>query len=262
MNADSYAVLRIGPASRGHPIVRTVVIRVAAGLLTLVGVSILVFAATQALPGNAAYAVLGHTATPTRLHALEVRLHLNQSLPNQYGDWIGGVLSSNFGTSVSGDSVSSLIGPRLVNSAVLVIGAGLVGRPIRRRGRGQTAAASPPALRSAGRPVGREASFGCARWPSRTSHRAATDSRARSRTAAPGRSSSRLAMFSRISLVVMGAIVSTLSDERNGPGAPPAAGRIPGCFKHSSIAHESCSGDTACMSVCPSAPKRAKASPS
>jgi peptide/nickel transport system permease protein len=127
LNAESYAVVRIGPWWREHPIARMVVVRVSAGLLTLVGVSILVFAATQALPGNAAYAVLGHTATLARLHALEAQLHLNQSLPNQYGHWIGGVLSGNFGTSVSGESVASLIGPRLVNSAVLVIGAGFVG---------------------------------------------------------------------------------------------------------------------------------------
>ncbi len=105
-----------------------VVVRIALGLLTIFAVSIVIFLATQALPGNAAYAVLGHSATPQRLHALELQLHLNRSLTSQYGSWIGGVLSGNFGTSLAnGESVSSLIGPRLVNSAVLVIGAGLVG---------------------------------------------------------------------------------------------------------------------------------------
>jgi len=105
-----------------------VVVRVVLGLLTLFAVSVVIFVATQALPGNAAYAVLGHSATPQRLHALEDQLHLNRSLPSQYGSWIGGVLGGNFGTSLANrESVSSLIGPRLVNSAVLVIGAGLVG---------------------------------------------------------------------------------------------------------------------------------------
>ncbi len=105
-----------------------VVVRVALGLLTIFAVSIVIFLATQALPGNAAYAVLGHSATPQRLHALELQLHLDRSLASQYGSWIGGVLSGNFGTSLAnGESVSSLIGPRLVNSAVLVIGAGLFG---------------------------------------------------------------------------------------------------------------------------------------
>lgn len=105
-----------------------VVVRVLLGLLTLFAVSIVIFLATQALPGNAAYAVLGHSATPQRLKALEEQLHLNRSMPSQYGSWIGGVLRGNFGTSLAnGESVSGLIGPRLENSAVLVIGAGLVG---------------------------------------------------------------------------------------------------------------------------------------
>jgi peptide/nickel transport system permease protein len=105
-----------------------VVARIALGLLTLFAVSIVIFAATQALPGNAAYAVLGHGATPQRVKALEDQLHLNRSLVGQYGSWIGGVLHGNFGTSLAnGESVSALIGPRLENSAVLVIGAGIVG---------------------------------------------------------------------------------------------------------------------------------------
>jgi peptide/nickel transport system permease protein len=111
-----------------HPVWSMVVVRVGLGLLTIFAVSVVIFAATQALPGNAAYAVLGHSATPQRLAALEAQLHLNRSLVSQYGSWIGGVLHGSFGTSLAnGESVSSLIGPRLENSAVLVVGAGLVG---------------------------------------------------------------------------------------------------------------------------------------
>jgi len=111
-----------------HPVASMVVVRTLLGVLTLFAVSIVIFAATQALPGNAAYAVLGHSATPQRLQALEAQLHLNRSLPSQYGIWMSGVLKGNFGTSLAnGQPVSSLIGPRLVNSAVLVIGAGLIG---------------------------------------------------------------------------------------------------------------------------------------
>jgi peptide/nickel transport system permease protein len=113
---------------RRHPILSVVLVRCALGLVTLLAVSIVIFVATQALPGNAAYAVLGHGATPQRLKALEDQLHLNQSLVSQYGSWIGGVLKGNFGNSLaSGQSVASLIGPRLENSAVLVLGAGIVG---------------------------------------------------------------------------------------------------------------------------------------
>jgi peptide/nickel transport system permease protein len=105
-----------------------VLVRVGLGLLTIFAVSVVIFLATQALPGNAAYAVLGHSATPQRLKALEDQLHLNQSVVAQYGSWIGGVLHGDFGTSLAnGEKVSHVIGPRLANSAVLVIGAGIVG---------------------------------------------------------------------------------------------------------------------------------------
>ena len=71
----------VGPpskAARPHPIRTMLIKRSGIGVLTLLLVSILVFAATQILPGNAASAVLLNTATPARLHALEVQLHLNR----------------------------------------------------------------------------------------------------------------------------------------------------------------------------------------
>jgi peptide/nickel transport system permease protein len=114
--------------SKNHPIARLIVVRLGLGLVTLWAVTVVIFLATQALPGNAAYAVLGHSATPQRLHALEVQLHLNRSLVSQYFSWIGGVLHGDFGTSLAnGEKVSSLIGPRIVNSAALVIAAGVIG---------------------------------------------------------------------------------------------------------------------------------------
>jgi peptide/nickel transport system permease protein len=119
---------RLAEIRRRHPFLRLIVVRGALGIVTLGLVSIVIFAATQALPGNAATAVLGHSATPQRVHQVEQTLHLNQSLFEQYGRWIGGVLHGNFGTSlVDGDSVASLIGPRVVNSAVLLVAAGLIG---------------------------------------------------------------------------------------------------------------------------------------
>lgn len=116
------------PRSRsGHPILELTARRAALGILTLVLVSVLVFLATQVLPGNAAYAVLQNTATPARIHALEVQLHLNRPVTEQYWHWISGVLQGNLGTSLaSGQSVSSLVGGRIANSAVLMVIAGLI----------------------------------------------------------------------------------------------------------------------------------------
>jgi peptide/nickel transport system permease protein len=111
-----------------HPIVQLLVQRVALGLVTLWVVSVVIFAATQVLPGNAAVAILGHSATPAQLHSLERQLHLDRSVYNQYGTWISGLLSGNPGTSlVNGTSVWSIVRPAAINSAVLVVLSGLIG---------------------------------------------------------------------------------------------------------------------------------------
>src|SRR5215469_16344757 len=112
----------------GHPIANLVLRRLAIGLLTLLVVSVVVFLATQVLPGNAAFAVLGRGANPTRLHALERQLHLNRGLADQYWLWLSGLLSGKLGTSLAnGQPVWALAKPRLINSAVLVVVTGLIG---------------------------------------------------------------------------------------------------------------------------------------
>lgn len=105
--------------------------RLALGILTLFLVSIVVFAATQVLPGNAAYAVLGQHATPDRVAILEKQLKLDRPLVVQYWDWISGVLRGDFGKSLAnGDTVAHLVGPRITNSAALVLLAGVIGTVI------------------------------------------------------------------------------------------------------------------------------------
>ncbi len=118
---------RLRSSQRRHPILSLVAQRSALGLLTLLIVSAVVFLATQVLPGNAAYAVLGRTATPQRLQQLEDQLHLNRSLPSQYWSWLSGILSGHPGTSIStSQSVWSLVYPRLINSGILVAISGLL----------------------------------------------------------------------------------------------------------------------------------------
>jgi peptide/nickel transport system permease protein len=111
-----------------HPIADLVIRRLAVGLLTLLVVSAVVFLATEVLPGNAAFAVLGRGANPTRLHALERRLHLNRGLADQYWIWLSGLFTGKLGTSLAnGQPVWALVKPRLINSAVLVFVTGLIG---------------------------------------------------------------------------------------------------------------------------------------
>jgi len=114
-----------------HPLLALTARRLGIGVITLFAVSVVVFLATEVLPGNAAYAVLGRSANPARLHALERQLHLNQSLVAQYWTWLSGLFTGRLGASLAnGQPVWGLVEPRLINSAVLVLVTGVIGSVI------------------------------------------------------------------------------------------------------------------------------------
>jgi peptide/nickel transport system permease protein len=95
--------------------------RLLLGLLVLLLVSVVVFAATQALPGDPARAILGRSATPASLAALRRQLHLDRPVLEQYWAWLAGLLHGNLGMSLAAQQpVTRLLGPKLVNSGVLV----------------------------------------------------------------------------------------------------------------------------------------------
>jgi peptide/nickel transport system permease protein len=126
--ARGRAVSEEVPWGERHPIGKLLVQRGAIGIVTLFVVSVVVFLATEVLPGNAAFAVLGHAATPAAVHALEVQLHLDRSIFDQYWSWISGVLSGHPGISLANRlPVWGQVSPRLINSAVLVVLAGAIG---------------------------------------------------------------------------------------------------------------------------------------
>jgi peptide/nickel transport system permease protein len=105
--------------------------RLLLGLLVLLLVSIVVFAATQALPGDPARAILGRSATPASLAHLRHQLHLDRPVLTQYLSWIGGLLHGNLGLSLEAqEPVTKLLAPKLLNSAVLVLIAAVVSIPI------------------------------------------------------------------------------------------------------------------------------------
>lgn len=109
---------------------RLVVRRAILGVLTLFLVSLVVFFATQLLPGDTARAVLGRSATPERLEALRTQLHLDDPAILQFSRWAGGLLSGDPGISlVNGKPVAELIVPRISNSLVLLGLVGLFGIP-------------------------------------------------------------------------------------------------------------------------------------
>lgn len=94
-------------------------------------VSLAVFAATQALPGDAALAQLGRQATPAALEALRERMNLNAPLHVQYVDWLTSTLRGNLGISfTTNQDVTALIGSRVTNSFTLMAFAGIIGIPL------------------------------------------------------------------------------------------------------------------------------------
>src|ERR687885_489979 len=110
---------------------KLVVRRLALGVLTLWLISLVVFAAVVALPGDAATAILGRTASPDRVAALREQLHLNESVVSQYLHWVGGVLTGSFGTSAATQQpVSQLLSDRVGNSLFLVVVASIVAIPL------------------------------------------------------------------------------------------------------------------------------------
>lgn len=82
--------------------------------LTLLAVSLIVFAVMNVLPGDPAQSILGLDATPDAVAALRRELGLDRPLPLAYLDWISGALSGDFGRSLSFRvPVSEIIAERL-----------------------------------------------------------------------------------------------------------------------------------------------------
>lgn len=115
------------PFARRHPIARMVATRLASGVLSVFVVSAIVYWATLVLPGNAASAILGQSATPERVAELTERLNLDEPMLSQYWNWLTGAVRLDFGTSLAnGQPVTQYLMPRLENSIVLVVVAALV----------------------------------------------------------------------------------------------------------------------------------------
>jgi peptide/nickel transport system permease protein len=124
------ALRRRSARLRAHSLRDFVLRRLAFGLLTLFVVSVVVFAATQVLPGDAARAALGRTATPERLEALRLQLHLDRPVVTQYLLWLKGILAAEPGISMaSGKPVLEMVAPRAATSAILVVLTALIGIP-------------------------------------------------------------------------------------------------------------------------------------
>lgn len=91
-------------------------------LLTLFGVSFLVFAAFEIIPGDPAISKLGTDATPEMIAALREQMGLNRPFIVRYFDWLGDCIRGDFGRSYSYNrTVISMIGDKLPITVTMTI---------------------------------------------------------------------------------------------------------------------------------------------
>ncbi|GIJ30071.1 peptide ABC transporter [Micromonospora qiuiae] len=90
--------------------------------VSLLAASVLVFTLLALLPGDQAQAMLGVNATPEALEALREQFGTNRPFTERYLDWVGGLVSGDFGTSpLSGVSVGAEIVDKLGVTVPLIL---------------------------------------------------------------------------------------------------------------------------------------------
>jgi peptide/nickel transport system permease protein len=100
--------------------VRFLLRRFGLALATLFVLSVLVFAASQLLPGDIGRNVLGPFASPADVQRLDHQLGVDRPVYIQYLDWVWKFIQGNLGTSLEYQvPVASLLGPSLINSLKL-----------------------------------------------------------------------------------------------------------------------------------------------
>ena len=105
--------------------------RILLSLLTLLLVSIIIFAIIEVLPGDVATRILGRDATPEAITALREKLNLNDPALVRYFSWLGGMVQGDFGNALtSSRPISEILAPRLYNTLLLSIYAFIIYIPL------------------------------------------------------------------------------------------------------------------------------------
>jgi len=114
-----------------HPILKLVAQRLSLGILLLFAASALLFGLTEILPGDAAQAQLGQSATPENLANLREEMGLNRPAITRYAEWIGGILTGDMGNALSNKlPIGEQIGKRLGATMFLAFWAALISVPV------------------------------------------------------------------------------------------------------------------------------------
>ena len=75
--------------------------RLVLGLVSILILSMIVYAAAQVLPGNPGRLVLGREATPEAVTKFNQELGYDKPLPVRYLDWLSGAVRGDFGSNYS-----------------------------------------------------------------------------------------------------------------------------------------------------------------
>ncbi len=123
-----------------HPVIATVIQRLALGILTLFVVSLIIFSSIEFLPGDFGEAILGQAALPETVAAFRKELGLDLPMYQRYLDWVSNVITGDLGNSFSGRGSSGgadrsrpvvdLIAPRLANTLFLAAMAAVISVPL------------------------------------------------------------------------------------------------------------------------------------
>ncbi|WP_071796395.1 ABC transporter permease [Natronohydrobacter thiooxidans] len=114
-----------------HAVVVMILQRLALGVLTLFVVSLVIFGATELLPGDLASSLLGQSATPETVAALRRQMGLDLPAPVRYWDWLTGVLQGDFGVSLATRRpIADMLSARLGNTVFLALYAAAIAVPL------------------------------------------------------------------------------------------------------------------------------------
>ncbi|WP_378949155.1 ABC transporter permease [Paracoccus sp. R86501] len=104
-----------------NPQVLTLILgRIGVAVVTLLIVSLIVFAATEMLPGDVVQILLGQAATPEAVAGLREAMNLDQPAIMRFAGWLGGLAQGDLGHSYANRmAVAELIGGRLANTMKL-----------------------------------------------------------------------------------------------------------------------------------------------
>jgi len=110
---------------------RLILTRVVLGLLTLLGVSLLIFGATEILPGDVATAVLGQGATPETVAEFRKEVGLDRPPLVRYWEWLSHAVRGDFGKALTNKrDINKTMAPKLSNTLFLALYAALIAVPL------------------------------------------------------------------------------------------------------------------------------------